>query len=127
MKEITIGKELTFTHTVKENELAYRIGSGDVAVFATPMMIAQMEHAASLLLQEFLDEGETSVGVLVNTTHEAATPCGRKVSTTAVIRSVEGKKVSFQITSKDELHTIGVATHERVIVDKAKFETRAKG
>lgn len=126
MKEITIGQTYTKEIVVEKQALAVNVGSGEVAVFATPMMIALMENVAAACLKEFLDEGETSVGVMMNTTHDAATPCGMKVNATATITAVDRKKVTFQVIAKDEKDVIGVADHARVVVNKEKFETRAE-
>lgn len=126
MKDIQINTSLSQTITVDESMLASRIGSGIVDVYATPMMIACMENTAATCLSQFLDEGETSVGMMMNTTHEAATPVGMKVQVKATITSVERKKVSFHIEASDEKDVIGKANHDRYIVDKAKFEMKAK-
>lgn len=126
MKEIQLQTSYNLTSQVDETKLACTVGSGDVTVYATPMMIALMEASAVACLKPFLDEGETSVGVMINSTHIAATPCGMKVSATAEITAVDRKKVSFQITASDETGIIGSATHERVIVNKARFEENAK-
>lgn len=125
MKDIKLQATKTEERIVDEASLAKNVGSGSVAVFATPMMIALMEHTAATLLDEFLDEGETSVGVMMNTTHDAATPVGMKVYATAEITAVDRRKVSFRIEARDEKDVIGVATHDRVIVGKEKFEARA--
>lgn len=125
MKDIVIGTEFSETLTVSEDQLACKVGSGIVSVYATPMMIASMEHTACTCLNQFLDEGETSVGVMMNTTHDAATPAGMNVIVTAVITAVDRKKVSFEIIAKDEVNTIGKAVHERFIVNKEKFEAKA--
>lgn len=126
MKEIKLGATYTLETTVEESLLASHVGSGIVDVYATPMMIALMEKTATLCLDSYLDEGETSVGVMINTTHDAATPSGMDVQATAEIIAVEHKKVTFRIVAKDECDTIGVAKHERFIVVKDKFEARAK-
>lgn len=126
MKDITIGHTLTETMIVKEHDLAVHVGSGSVEVLATPMMIAWMEHAAAACLSTFLEDGETSVGVMMNTTHDAATPCGMKVEVVAEITAIDRKKVCFHVVAKDETDTIGIATHERVVVNQEKFEQRAK-
>lgn len=125
MKDIKLQATKTEERIVDEASLAKNVGSGSVAVFATPMMIALMEHTAATLLDEFLDEGETSVGVMMNTTHDAATPAGMKVYATAEITAVDRRKVSFRIEARDEKDVIGVATHDRVVVGKEKFEARA--
>lgn len=126
MKEIVVGTTLTMEQIVSEEVLANHVGSGIVEVYATPMMIALMEHCACTCLDPFLEEGETSVGVLMNTTHDAATPVGMKVSVTAKIVAVDRKKVSFEVIAKDEVDVIGTAQHDRFIVYKEKFEAKAK-
>ena len=125
MKEIQLNAKFNEELTVTEDKLACTVGSGLVHVYATPMMIALMEHAAAECLAPFLDEGETSVGVMMNTTHDAATPLGMKVFVEAEIVAVDRKKVSFKIVAKDEKDVIGTASHDRFIVNKEKFEARA--
>lgn len=126
MKEITIGSVLTKELTVTDDLLACHVGSGIVQVYATPMMIALMENTACECLNPFLDEGETSVGVMMNTTHDAATPAGMKVRVTAEIIAVDRKKVSFSIIAEDEKDVIGKARHDRFVVNKEKFESKAQ-
>lgn len=125
MKEITLHTTCTETITVDESMLANHVGSGLVNVYATPMMIAHMEHAATACLEAFLEEGETSVGVMMHTTHDAATPVGMNVEVCAKITAVDRKKVTFSIVAKDEKDIIGKAEHERFIVKKEAFETKA--
>ena len=126
MKEIKLHTALTKKIKVDETMLASHVGSGIVDVYATPMMIALMENAAASCLDEFLDEGETSVGIMMNTTHDAATPVGMEVEVCAEIIAQDRKKITFHIIAKDEKDTIGTATHERFIVKKEVFETKAK-
>lgn len=126
MKNIQIDTSLSQEILVNEEMLASHIGSGIVDVYATPMMIAFMENTATTCLEQFLDEGETSVGIKINTTHDAPTPVGMKVSVKATITAVEGKKVTFHLTARDEKDCIGNAIHERFIVNKQKFEIKAK-
>lgn len=125
MKDIKLNAKFNEEIVVTEDMLACNVGSGIVCVYATPMMIALMEHAATECLNPFLDEGETSVGVMMNTTHDAATPVGMKVFVEAEIIAVDRKKVSFKVVAKDEKDVIGTATHDRFVVDKEKFEARA--
>lgn len=125
MKEVQLQTTYTEEHLVKEHDLAVRVGSGEVAVLATPMMIAWMEHASAACLKQYLEAGETSVGVMMNTTHDAATPCGMKVEISVEIIAVDRKKVTFEVIAKDEKDIIGRATHARVVVNQEKFEQRA--
>lgn len=106
---------------VRETNTALAMGSGSLHVFATPSMIALMEQAACNAVAACLDEESTSVGTLVNITHNAATGMGKKVTATATLTAVEGRKLVFEITAADEDKQIGKGTHERFIVNKEKF------
>lgn len=117
------------THTVKtavgKEKLACTVGSGILEVYATPMMAALMEQAASELLQKFLEPGKTSVGTVLNIEHSSATPCGMEVSATAKIVAEEGRRVDFELTAQDAAGPIGKGTHSRVIVDSERFQGKA--
>ena len=123
-----IGKTKEISVTVDREKLACTVGSGSLEVFATPMMIAAMEQAACTLLQEFLEEGQTSVGTMMHVAHSAATPLGMQVTAAATNTAQEGRKVEFEVSARDACGEIGRGTHTRFIVDAAKFlsKTNAK-
>lgn len=125
MKEIIVGKTLTLQRTVTPALLACAMGSGDLEVYATPGMIALMEETSAALLKEFLEEGETSVGVSIHAEHTAATPCGMEITVTATVTAVDRRKVSFTVTARDEQEEIGTATHDRFVVLSDKFMSKA--
>ena len=110
--------------TVTQENTAKTLGSGSLDVFATPAMVALMEKAACASIAHLLNEGETSVGTLINVAHKAATPLGREVTATATITAQEGRKVTFEVTAHDGVNEIGAGTHERFIVNEAKFLSR---
>ena len=108
-----IGKTKEITVTVTSDMLACNVGSGEVSVYATPMMIALMEQAAASCVKEALEEGQTTVGTSMNTTHVAATPCGMKVTASAQVLSWEGRSITFHVKAYDEeLKEAGVETNE---------------
>ena len=94
---------------------------GDVPVFATPMMMALMEGAAAQCLAQFLEEGKTSVGGNISSSHVSATPVGMEVRAVATITEVDGKKVKFAIEAYDEAGLIGKGEHLRIIVTRDRF------
>ena len=102
---------------VDTTNVAAVMGSGDLDVFATPAMIALMEQAACNAILPCLDSSTSSVGIKMDTTHEAATLLGKKIIATAKLIAVEGRKVG----ACDDHGPIGNGTHERFIIDKAKF------
>ena len=72
--KLITGLTKTVSETVSDKNTAKTVGSGSLDVYATPMMIARMEEAAANLAEENLPEGYTSVGILMNVAHTAATP-----------------------------------------------------
>ncbi|MCL1964803.1 MAG: thioesterase family protein [Firmicutes bacterium] len=123
--KITLGKTATARITVTETNTAKAVGSGNLDVFATPMMIALMEHAACDCLAEGIEPGQTSVGTHINVSHVAASPIGTEITATATIEYVFGRKVEFMVTAADGTKEIGNGKHTRVIVDAERFIAKA--
>lgn len=121
LQELKPGLTGTAETVVRETNTALAMGSGSLHVFATPGMIALMEQAACNAVAACLDEESTSVGTLVNITHDAATAPGKKVTATATLVEVEGRKLVFEVTAADEDKQIGKGRHERFIINKEKF------
>lgn len=105
---------------------ARHLGSGAVAVFATPEMVRLMERAAVNALKPYLAEGQQSVGVMVNVRHLAATPLGATVTARASLVAVEGRRLTFAVSAHDGADLIGEGTHERALIDLARFEAKVK-
>ena len=120
---ILIGTKCQLEQTVTEELTAATVGSGLLPVFGTPFMAAMMENAAMTCLQNFLEEGQGSVGTHLNISHDAPTPIGMKVWAEAEIVSVSenGKMVDFAVKAWDEKGPIGVGTHTRAIIKSDKF------
>ncbi len=106
---------------VSENNTALAAGSGTLKVFATPFMVALMENAAQESIAPYLDEGQSSVGTLLNISHSAATPVGMKVWAESEVTAVDGKKIVFSVTAFDECGQIGSGVHERFIISAERF------
>lgn len=103
---------------------ARHMGSGTVSVFATPEMVRLMERAAVNGLAPYLAPGQQSVGTMVNVNHLAATPLGATVTARAALVSVNGRRLLFKVSAHDGTELIGEGTHERALIDLAKFEQR---
>lgn len=112
--------------TVEEKHLACNVGSGDLPVLATPIMMALMENAAMLAVAPQLSEGTTTVGGQIQSSHLHPTPLGGKVTATASLIKEEGRKLTFHIKAEDENGTIGEGEHLRFIVDKERFMAKLK-
>jgi fluoroacetyl-CoA thioesterase len=103
---------------------AQHMGSGTVAVFATPQMVRLMERAAVNALAPHLMPGQQSVGTLVNVRHLAATPLGATVTAHAELVSVDGRRLTFRVSAHDGTDLIGEGIHERALIDLARFEAK---
>jgi len=111
---------------VGDEHTAPRVGSGRVRVLATPVMINLIEAAALAAIEDLLPEGTQSLGTHLDVRHIAATPVGMRVSATAVVTAVTGRTIAFSVTASDEKERIGDGTHERVVVNVAKFDARVQ-
>lgn len=109
-----------------EAQSALAFGSGSVDVFATPAMIALLEKTAHESVQSLLPDGYTTVGTEVNIKHLKATAIGKKIRSDSYLRSVDGKKLSFELHAWDDKELIGIGTHTRVLVEKLKFIANLK-
>jgi fluoroacetyl-CoA thioesterase len=98
----------------------------DARVYATPMMIRDMEMVCRDLIMQHADAGEDSVGIEVAIKHLAASLTGMTVEIVARVASVEGRKVAFEVSAKDELEAVGTGMHARFVVDTAKTIERLK-
>lgn len=100
------------------------VGSGTVAVYATPCLVALMEQAAVDCIERHLSPGEASLGVHLEVSHTAATPPGMSVSAVATLTAVDGRKLTFMIEARDAAGPIGKASHARVVVEAARFTAK---
>ncbi len=107
--------------TVTAEKTAAAMGSGDLPVFATPAMVALMEHAAMEAVAASLPEGSTTVGSEMNTSHLKPSKLGAEITATAVLTAVEGRRLTFNVGARDDEGVIGEGTHVRYIVDRERF------
>jgi fluoroacetyl-CoA thioesterase len=122
MRPIPPGTTGTYVLLVEPEHLANRFKDAALPpVFATPMMITAMENAALNAVRDFLELGESAVGTAVNIRHLAATPAGHRITARAEVTGVEGRKIFFMVSARDETEEIGNGTHERMVVDLARL------
>jgi predicted thioesterase len=111
---------------VHEENTAQHLGSGNVAVLATPEMVRLMEKAAVAAVDHLLPDGYRTVGVAVNVRHLAATPVSMRVRAQAELVAVEGRKLTFRVEAFDEIEKVGEGEHRRVIIDLERFKERVE-
>ena len=114
--EIVVGPE----HT------APFVGSGRIAVLATPVMINLIEAAALAAIEHLLPPGHQSLGIHLEVSHVAATPVGLRVTASAEVLRIEGRTITFRVEARDEFEPIGGGTHQRVVVSVARFDERVQ-
>lgn len=110
--------------TVDETVTAIAVGSGDMPVLATPVMMALMENAAMLAVADHLPEGSTTVGGHISSSHLKPSKLGDTITATATVTRVDGKKIEFKVEAYCGDTLLGEGTHLRFIVDKEKFMSR---
>ena len=114
------------TIVVTEQQTAKHLGSGELAVFATPCMIALMENTAYRSVQPCLEPGQGTVGTLLNVKHLAAPPVGMEVRCETKLIEVDRKRLVFEVKAFDACGLIGEGVHERFIVDNQRFMQKAE-
>ena len=124
LSKLRAGLTGTASALVTEQRLATNVGSGDVPVFASPMMIALMEAAAVDCVEALLPPEHQSLGMHLDVTHSSPTPLGFMVTATATLKSIEGRKLTFDVTAHDGVEKIGSGKHVRVVVDTPRFMAR---
>ncbi|WP_300720342.1 thioesterase family protein [uncultured Alistipes sp.] len=112
--------------TVCDANTAAAMCSGDLPVFATPAMVALMEHAAMKAVAAELEEGATTVGAEMNVTHIKPSGLGAEITATAVLTAVEGRKLTFNVGARDAEGMIGEGVHVRFVVDRTRFMAKVK-
>ena len=98
----------------------------DARVYATPRLISDIEFTCRDLIVQHADPGEDSVGMEVAVRHLAPTLAGSTVEITARVTAVDGRKVTFDVSAKDELDTVSAGTHTRFVVEVARTKGRLK-
>lgn len=121
MNNMKIGLSYESNTLVTETNTAEALGSGDMAVFATPAMVALMENAAMLAVRDSLPEGSTTVGVEMQTSHVKASAMGAKITASATLVDVDGRRLTFDVKAWDEKGVIGEGRHVRFVVDRERF------
>ena len=123
---ITPGLTGTAEIVVGPEHTAPFVGSGRIAVLATPVMINLIEAAALAAVEHLLPAGHQSLGIHLDVSHTAATPVGLRVTATAEVSQVQDRTITFNVAARDEFEPIGGGTHRRVVVSVSRFDERVQ-
>lgn len=120
--EITLGQSATITRTVTEADTATAVGSGDVPVLGTPILLAWLEAATVEVIGSSPEQ--TSLGVRVGLDHNRPSVVGAEVACHAEVVEIDGRNIVCKVkaTQGEQLVARGVVT--RVIVDRQRFLNR---
>ena len=117
----------TLTWEVTDEMTAKRIGTAGSKILSTPNMLSLMEACALELAKEYLEEGMTTVGAEAHVRHLAPTPVGMKVTATATLREIQGRKMWFDIEVNDEKGKCGEGWHLRVKMTPKGIAAKTEG
>jgi len=117
------GTSLTERITIDRDRTISFLGE-EMRLYSTPAMVRDVEYACLKLIQEHLDEGESSVGIRVAVDHLAATPLGQWVDVEVTVSEVDGRKVTLLASVRDAVEQIGRGEHVRFVIDVEKHRKR---
>ena len=120
------GLKFESTATVTPALTAEQLGSGDMPVLATPALVALLENAAMRAVAPALEEGQTTVGTAVSTSHLKASAVGAVVRAVAVLKAVEGRCLNFEVSAWEGETLLGQGVHTRFVVDRERFLAKLK-
>lgn len=115
------GMSATLTHEVTADDAATR-WANDVEVLATPVLLWLGEVACMRAIEDVLSPGEMTVGAAHSARHLAATPVGWNVTVEATLVEVHGRRLTFRVAANDGREAILEGTHDRFVLDAAKFK-----
>lgn len=126
LENLRIGSTQMQKTIVTESMLAKQVGSGDLDVLATPVVLNMMEQLAShMILADLNSQDFTSVGTSVKIRHLAPTPLGVEVKIKATVIGIDRKKIVFRMEVTDPKETIADGVHERMLVNRKEFIAKA--
>ncbi|HYL74629.1 MAG TPA: thioesterase family protein [Bryobacteraceae bacterium] len=123
---LPIGTKGESTILVTNSNAISFLGDDSARVLGTPYLIGHLEMTARDSVQPYLDEGYDTVGVRVDVRHLAATPLGMRVTFRSELTGIEERRLHFKVEAFDDKEKIGEGTHERAIINIAKFTSQLK-
>ena len=124
-ENLNVGEKFSVESIVTDADTAVAMKSGSLKVLATPKLICLVEEAASTLAEKFLPAEFTSVGTRLDVQHTAPTPVGFTVRAEVELVAIDRRKLTFKVSARDDAGEIFSGTHERFIVDREKFQSKA--
>jgi predicted thioesterase len=120
---LDVGASLTKRYEIDKDRTIGFMGEHP-RVYATPLMVKDVENACRDLLSNYLESTENTVGARVEIDHLGPTLIGMWVDVVVKLTGIEGRRINFDIEVRDELDTVGKAKHTRFVVDLSKQKER---
>jgi fluoroacetyl-CoA thioesterase len=125
MRPIPAGARGTYSMRIESHHLANQFKDAALPeVLATPVMVLAIENAALNAIRSYLEPGESAVGTVIHVEHLAGTPVGHQIEAEAEVTRVDGRRIEFVVSARDETEQIGRGTHTRVVIDMPRLERR---
>jgi fluoroacetyl-CoA thioesterase len=121
---IEVGARTTWERRVEADMTADRWGNAGVMVLATPHLVGLLEATSVRAIADRLEPGQSTVGTHIDLRHLKATPVGDTVTLSAEVTAIDGRRVTFHVKAEDSTGVAGEGTHERVLIDLARFLER---
>lgn len=107
--------------TVTDDDTAIAMNSGRMPVLATPRIVALVEEAAVIAVRPEIDDGSSTVSVRVQLEHISPTPVGDTVDAEATLERIEGRRLIFRVSARDQRGLVAAGKVTRVVVDVERF------
>ncbi|MDA8103389.1 MAG: hypothetical protein M0Z34_10545 [Nitrospiraceae bacterium] len=120
-EKLDLGHSAERDIVVTQEMTAEALGNRGATVMATPTLVQYLELVSIDALGPAIEDGEISLGTAMNIRHIAATPVGGRIHLKAVVTGKEGRRVSFAMTAHDDLELVAEGTHDRAVVNQARF------
>lgn len=122
----SVGRRARFEQAVEAAHTADKYGNQGVEVLATPVLCHWFESTSVMAIHAQLEPGEATVGTRLTIEHLKATPKGMRVVVDAEVTAVDGRRISFRLEASDEKELVARGTHDRYVVDLARFLERVE-
>ncbi len=124
LEDLKVGESASHQVVCAPEHFASRIVAGTPDVFSTPALGALVERTAAEWIESYLEPEQMTVGAQIVINHTAATPEGMPITATVTVAAVDGRRIDFTWTATDGVDEVGNGTHQRFVVDRARFEQR---
>ena len=124
LEDLKAGQSASGSVVCAPEHFASQIVAGTPDVFSTPALGALVEKTAAEWVGAHLSSEQMTVGAQIVINHTAATPEGMTVTATVTLSAIEGRRLDFTWTATDGVDEVGNGTHQRFVVDRARFEQR---